>query len=541
MAKSTHNIGKPLYPEKPRFTLKFPFGLNESDTPQIGECIEGYNFDLKLDSDVLRPRAPFDLKGTATNSSEITGLLQLVKRDATQTTLVVAGSTVYLWDGGSTFTSKGTVTATALLRDTYWSLDDYLVITDLNWKNVVKKWDGTTFENLTTGLSDDLYAKYAIQYLGRMWLFNVKTSTETPHLMVASAFEDPTSYDTSARGGPATSGGSAFSTGLEAFYMLTPDLRPINGVALYQDTLIISTDHGKLFKLTGSSASDFAWVDFFDGSPAVGTETVANIGNDVVFMREGGHINLLSATQLFGDVKAYELSRWIPDSIKNLTDAITVYDKIGQRVLFFVNNEVLVLFKNLLRSDRTQLESGNSAWSKYITDDSSNFNTKAARFMYRPGTTDYSVFFGDSTGRVFDLNGEGSGDAGSSDIKLLRKSRVINNEVIDPWPYIYEILHGRVQYRRNGPFDLTLSFDWDDEYNVSSSIATLKGAPAGNFAVYFASDIYFGGDVYFSEGFVFEGKISSKGFSPTGKGPGFFLSVSADTKVQYQVDKIEFY
>jgi len=83
-------------------------GLNEAKTPDINEAAKGsYNFNLSGDSSALVPRAPFDLKGTATNAGDIRGLLQLVKRDDTETTLVQAGSVLYLWVGSSSFTSTG--------------------------------------------------------------------------------------------------------------------------------------------------------------------------------------------------------------------------------------------------------------------------------------------------------------------------------------------------------------------------------------------------------------------------------------------------
>src|ERR1700747_488877 len=153
----------------PRLIINFPYGLNENITPQPGECTEGYNFELDAFRTSMNPRLSFDLKGTAPNVGKLTGLLQLVKRDLTQTTLTVNGANVYLWDGGSTFTSKGTVTTDALLRGEYWSLGEYLVITDLNLNNVVQTWDGTTLTNMThTGIAGNLFAKFAIVHLNRV-------------------------------------------------------------------------------------------------------------------------------------------------------------------------------------------------------------------------------------------------------------------------------------------------------------------------------------------------------------------------------------
>jgi hypothetical protein len=294
--------------------LYFPGGLNELQTPNIFECGDGFNFELGLKQSKLIPRKPYDLKGTATNGLALNGLLQLVKRDNTETTLTQNGDAVYLWNGASTFTSKGTVSVNSRLRGTYWSLGDYLVITDIAKASVVKKWDGTTFSTLTTALGTDLYAKYGVVHNGRVWLFNVKTSTDTPHLMVASAFENPESYNTSLRGGPTTSGGGSFSTGLEAFYMLSPDLKPINGALVFYSQLIISTEGGRLFKLTGNTAATYKWEEYYPGSSATGDESMVDIGNDVVYMKSGGNIDRLSATQESGDV-AESRSIFPPDFI----------------------------------------------------------------------------------------------------------------------------------------------------------------------------------------------------------------------------------
>lgn len=522
--------------------LVFPGGLNEQQTPTLYECIQGYNFELGLKQSKLIPRKPIDKSGTATNAAAINGFLQLVKRDASETTLVQAGDTVYLWDGVNSFTSKGTVSSNSRLRDCYWSLGDYLVVTDTTKNTVVKKWDGTTFSTLTTGLGVSLFAKYGVVHLGRVWLANVTTSTDTPHLMVASAFEDPTSYDTtSKRGGPTTDGGGAFVTGLEAFYMLSPDLKPINGFMVFFNQLIMSTQDGLLYKLTGTSAATFKWIPYYQGSSAVSVEAMADIGNDVIYMKKGGGIDRLSTTQTSGDVAADDVSRFIPTTTKDLTASITIYDQKNQKVFFFVADKVLVLFKDLLDGEL-------SPWSVYKTQQTFMFNTNAAKYMKMPGTSVYTVYFGDSVGRIFNMNGTGTGDAGTSSIAVLRKTRYIyDGEGGDKngrgaLNLMKSVLAGLVTYRRFfDSCDLTMSFDWGDEYNESSSVITLKGAPSGSDGVYYGGGAYYGGTDYYSEGLAFAQKISSQSFSPTGKGPGCFVSASIDTVNQFQVDSVELY
>jgi hypothetical protein len=514
-------------------------GLNEQQQPDINEAYKGsFNFELKKDTNALIPRAPFDLKGTATNAGDIRGFLQLVKRDDTETTLVQAGNAVYLWDGASSFTSKGSPSATSQLRGTYWSLGDYLVITDLKKLTPVSNWNGSTFSTQTTGLGSTLYAKYGIVHHGRVWLFNVTTSTDTPHLMVASAFENPTSYDTTQRAVTGT-----FTTGLEAFYILTPDLRPINGVAkTLAGDLIISTTEGSLFKLSGSSASTYRFDNFYPGSNAVGVEAMVSMGNDVIYMRRGGNIESLVATQSYGDVAADDLSRWISTTVSGLTEAIAVYDQSNQKVLFFVSSKVLVLFKDILYGGSIVGEKGERAkaspWSIYSTLDTAGFNTSAAQYMRMPGTTAYSVYFGDSAGRIFDLNGTGTnGDAGSSDIQVIRKARLIQES--DGINFQRHITRGNVQYRRINEVSFNVELDWADEYTSNTATVLLKGPPPGDSGAFFGGSVYFGGAFYFNQGFAFADKISHQNFSFVGRGPGVFITCSSLSSKKYQVDSLE--
>lgn len=511
--------------------LLFGAGLNETGTPSVHECASGQNFDLMMNRYSLVPRKPFDKMGTAPNGSEIRGLLQLIKRSGVETTLVQAGPTVYKWDGGTTFTSVGTVSTASRLRDNYWSLDDYIVCTDLEKATVVKKWDGTTFSTLTTGLASSLYAKYSVTHLGRVWMFNVKTSTDTPHLLVASAFENPNSYDTSKRAQD-----SSFTTGSEAFYMLTPDLRPINGVVLWLGDLIISTQGGRLYKLTGSTSKDFAFVDFYARSNVVSEEAIAAVGNDVVFVREGGIVESLVSTNRYGDVATDDLSRWIPSTAKSLTSPIVVYDQTGQRVLFFQSGEVAVLFKEIVTAGAPTSENGETAplspWSVYKTTHSSGFSTSAAKHMRRPGTSDYTTFFGDSSGNVYDLDGSNlTGDGGTQAILCSRQTKVIDSP-------LNRIVRGKVRYKRQAEVDFNIDFDWADEYNSSLVTMTLTGRDSTDEG-YFGGTSYFNGTTYFNQGFEFANRPSFQTFSAIGKATAVVITVSAESYFQFEVLHVE--
>ncbi len=509
-------------------TLTFEGGLNEQDVTLVNnsECVEGYNFELGVKDTHLRPRKPFDTKGTATNASSINGFVQLIKNDDTETTLVQSADTVYEWDGASTFTSRGTVNTSSKLRGVTWTLGGYSIITDIAKLTVVKKWDGTTFSTLTTGLGADLYAKYGLVHLGRVWLFNVKAGTDTPHLLVASAFETPTSYNTTLRAKD-----SSFSTGNEAFYMVSPDLRPINGVALFYGTLVISTEGGRLWRLSGTSSLNFQWDPFYTGSSATGTETMVLTGDDILYMKVGGNIESVRSTNTYGDVKTDDVSRWIRDTVDGLTDCISVYDQKRQKVFFFAgSNNLLVFFKDMLPT-------GLSPWSVYKTDHTSSFSTNAAIYMRKPGGTDWFVYYGDSVGNIYQLEGTGVGDNGDTDINTYRRTKFIDN--LENFNPNLQQLRGRIFYRRIADVDCLMTFEWGDDYARNVCTVPLDGPPVGDGSGYFGGSSYFGGSFYWNSGFFYADRVSTKGFSPIGRGVGFGLELYLTSSQRFDIMKIE--
>ena len=445
------------------------------------------------------------------------------------------------------FTSVGTVVAPATLRDTYWSLGDYLVITDLSLNNVVKKWDGTTFGKMTTGLgATDFYAKFSVVFLNRVWYFNVIAGTTTPHLIVASKYNDPATINVTNQGGPTDVGGSGsstFPTGLEAFFLVTPDMKPINSVEVFQNFLIISTTDGQIYTLTGTDANTFQFTPYFVGSSSVSNEAMLNIGNDVIYVRKGGNINLLASRNYTGDVKSNDIARWLPDTTATITKAIVAYDQNKQKVYFFVGNKVLVLFKNVLYESSLDSASNQnlSPWGIYTTLHPSNFNTSVATYIYSPATPNnsLSVHFGDSSGNVFSMDGSGIyGDAAAYAINCSRTSRLIDVTVINPFPWQEKILFGKVQYRRQGvAVTLNASFAWSDELNTSVATINLKGIPG-----YWNYRSHWGGGSYWQQqAFVQLNAIGHQTFSPTGKGSGIYITLQTLSISNWVIDHLELF
>ena len=347
-------------------------------------------------------------------------------------------------------------------------------------------------------------------------------------MILASQFEEANVFDTTQQALPYTSSGL---TGNEAFFILSPDMRPINGAAVFFNVLVISTVDGQLFKLIGSDSTDYQFVEYYPGSAAIGDRTIVNTGNDLMWMTKGAGIDRLSTVETSGDVKADDLSRFIPDQVSGLSDGIAVYDQDRQRVHWFIANKVLTLDKNILVE-----RPGISPWTVYTTQHGSNFNTNAVSYIRVPGANTYDVYWGDSSGNVFKLNGtEGGGDAGSINVLTSRKSKqfVRENEFTD--------IIGRVEYRRKSSTLLTILIEWITNAYTERSEVTLLGPITTPTNLYWGGTTNYWGELdnYWSQVVTVSDEIvSNRGFSPAGKGDGFFITVTVDSINNFLINRI---
>lgn len=503
------------------FNLNFLAGLHTSQSPlaiDLQECAEGENFLLGLDEDVFRPRPSFDLAATVPNASPVYGFIELIKTDGSVSLLVQAGTAVYQWDGESAFTSVGTVSGSARLRGNRRStsaLDDKVIITDLNKAETVKTWNGTTFENLAHNLGGNFYAKYCMMSVERALFGNVRTTTDTPHLLVASKRSDITNLTTANR--PVSGLGDD-----DPWFLPMPDLRPINGMLTAFKQTLFSTEGpiGTIFQLTGTTAQDYALEQAFDGSGAEGDEAITPIGNDVIYGR-AGKIESMYGVNTYGDIAADDVSRWISDKIKEVKSWQMAYNqRVGRAYLWGENgNEIWVFQQSLyVPAQRSLLTPpkdpyynfGLSPWSKWTTAyGSKDFRNTAAALVRRPTDGLDVVYFGDDSGNIFLLEGVGEHDGGTADVTAYRTSAVIAGLTGS----MYDVT-GTIFYRRKSGATITLDFMWQGQEIADSSIVVT--IPANTGGAYFGGSYYFGGAVYF--GVPFAGRVLRQGpFKPSGR------------------------
>lgn len=509
--------------EENALSLKFGGGLHTRASEEdinAREAHAGQNFALDFENHQFRNRKCFDLLGTAPNGAEIRGGANLLKSDGTITMLVQAGANVYEWDGFS-FTLRGTVNASAKLRGPLTAnseLDDLVIVTDLNLSQPVMTWDGTTFATMAHNLVGDFLAKYAHLSNERAIYTNViSNGVATPHMIVGSTRGDYKTLSISDRPSSALNEG-------DPFFLLSPDLRGLNGIVEAFGVTAFSTEKGSIFKLTGSSAKDFAIGGLYPGSGASGDESLTYVGNDIVYGR-AGRIESLSSTDRFGDVSTDDLSRQILHDIEDYTGWTIVYNDRLNRTYMFPDGqgECWAFYPEMLTIDL-------SPWSKWKTQHSSGFLPTFVMDMLDPVDGLKYVYFGDSTGNFYRLEGSGAnGDAGSSAIVTTFRSRLFSA----PLNQSMHDIEGFVKYRAGDAFTMTISLLFAGE-SVFNQVITVSASGV----VYPA----YGGSLYYNDGNYyaaqFAGRLVRQPVDFPGKSNEFQVEIEVESTSNIEINEI---
>jgi hypothetical protein len=484
------------------FRLRFGGGVNSRASPadiDAMECSEGENFLLDFRNNGLRNRPPFDLVATAPNSGRINGFASLLTPDGLVSLLVQADNDVYDWDGATGFTDVGDVNPGARLRgrlEANFNPTNQVIITDLALIDPVFTWDGLNFEEMPHNLNGQLKAKYCTVMKERAWFGNVHDNgTDTPHMLLASKFNDPGVLSDSAEA-PASAAGDS-----DPVFILAPDLHPINGLVGAFGVLVVSTDEGSMFKVLNRVSSQLSIDEFYPRSGAQGDESVVFIGNDVAFGRRGA-IETLSDTDQFGDVQVDDLSSPIFDQLTTVNNWVNVYNSRTFTGYFFPRgkSETHVLHKPLVATDL-------SPWSKMTTQHALAMRPTAVMNALDPLDGLEYVFMGDESGNIYRMEGTGvSGDGGSANIKTTRLSPLLEMPLNEQ---AYDIT-GWVRYKKQDvAATLTLTFEHNGMSVFDGTItipipardlgSVYKGSAGAGAAVYYkgsagvADSAYYGG------------------------------------------------
>lgn len=502
--------------------LKFGGGLNtRTPADQINEreIALGKNFALDLDDFDLRPRLPFDLAGTVPNAGIIYGFAQLIDRDGKISTLVQGGTTVYQWDGENAFTSVGSVNSGTRIRGTLDAntFDDICLVADLGKKTELLEWDGTNLTAAVMSTGQQFFTKYAHVAHDRAFYSNVISGIDVPSVIAASAVNDH--RDITIELGPNESRGED-----DSFFITAPDGRPINGSLEAFGRTIFSSNGGRIYQLTGSNTQDFSIESLFPRSSASGDEPIVFTGSDVLYGRRG-RIESLIGTQNFGDVELDDPSRQIFPSIKNVKSWDINFDPLRKIAYCWPEGQATVwVFYSSVKN--------RSPWSPWITDHANEFIKTASMSMINPVTGLDDVFWGDSTGKIFRMQGAGAGDGGTTDIVTQTISKVFSAP-LDALAYDVE---GYVRYNPVAhPVTFDISILWGGTKILETeahSVAVKK--PDG--AIYYSNQAYYSGNSYY--GSTFGGKFIRERFTPRGSSEELQIQIEATTSSTFEINEI---
>lgn len=502
--------------------LQFGGGIHSrasEDQINTRECSAGQNFVLTPGNSEFKPRPPFDLVGTLPNGAEVRGFATLAKTDGTYSMLIQGADKVYSWDGLSTFTEVGTCEATAKLRgprQANWALDDKVIISDLNLVDEIKEWDGTTFQETTFLQSDKstpfgaLRSRYARVVDERLILANIHESSQAfEHVLVGSERGDYTVISTGDR--PASSLSEE-----DPWFLPTPQLRPINGLAEAYGVVVVSQEKGAFEKLTGSSAKDYALEKFFHGSAAAGREAVTETDDDVFYGR-GGRIESLQATDQFGDVELADPSFHITPDIESYSSWSVHFNPRLRRLYCFPSGE-----SECWVSQIDMLQGELSSWAKWTTQHPMAMQPTASMVCYDPQDGLEYLFMGDASGNVYRMEGSGlNGDGGTASIKSSRRS-VLFSAPVDS--QVYDI-DGWLKHRKNLALSMEICIKYSGEHvhDVSKTLSLTEV----DFSNAYSASSYYGGNFYY--GAQFENRFIRKRFTAPGQSNDVQVELEADT------------
>ena len=276
--------------------------------------------------------------------------------------------------------------------------------------------------------------------------------------------------------------------------------------------------------------TDFAIDSLYLGSAAKGDEAISNIGNDIVYGREGA-IESLSGVDAFGDTITDDLSRWIQPDIDDVTAWTIVYDRRKQRVFCFPDGvgEVHVMHKPILAGNQY------SPWSKWTTTHSIDFSPAAVWQMKDPTDGTDRVFMGDMSGNIYKFDGSGGQDGGAEDITAFRVSGVYKTAFTQ-----ISNVTGWVDYQKQPAADtLNLTFQHGGQNLFDQTIdVTLLAQQIS--AVY-------GGAYYYNNvdttnaahyGVAFERRLARRTYSAAGQSSEFQVKASVTGSVDFRIDEI---
>ena len=179
----------------------------------------------------------------------------------------------------------------------------------------------------------------------------------------------------------------------------------ITGLIVFRDLLIIFTER-TINQLTGNTISDFVLQPVTRNVGCVSTDTIQEMGGDVIFLGSDG-LRLFGLTDRVGDFNLGLVSKPIQREMTDLIascssfSSVVIRQKSQYRLLGFSNNISAASSKGVLGTQMTSDNTGNIAWAEltgfkaYVSDSYYDNNIETVLFANADGYV-YQMESGDS-------------------------------------------------------------------------------------------------------------------------------------------------
>ena len=240
----------------------------------------------------------------------------------------------------------------------------------------------------------------------------------------------------------------------------------ITGLSVFREQLIIFTEKS-IFKLTGTSLSNFVLAAITLDIGCIDGDTIQEIGGDIMFLTEDG-LRLLSATDRIGDFGLGVVSKTIQDVMTkfiasaSLFSSVVVRSKSQYRVFSFNPNVIGSASKGIIGTQFSPQGGEQMAWSEIRGMEVFAASSKVV-------DSREVIVFSSNTGILFKMEDGNSFDGSNISAEYLSPFLPLN----DPRTrkaiykvYLYTDPVGSVN------FDFNLKFDYDELNSVQPELIT---------------------------------------------------------------------
>lgn len=263
----------------------------------------------------------------------------------------------------------------------------------------------------------------------------------------------------------------------------------ITGLIVFRDKLIIFTEN-TIHQITGASQADFTKVVISNEVGCVYSDTIQEVGGDIVFLGPDG-VRFLGATARIGDFNLSLASKKIQDDVTTITGAytkfcsVTLRSKSQYRLMAFVSSQTDAEGDGFIGTQKMEQEAMGFDWS-------TTKGIHAYRASEGVGGGESTALFVGKTGYVYRLDSGNDFDGTAISSYFFTPFMSLNDPVIRKT--LYKITS---YYDPEATFTGTLTprFDLDIPSKIQPPAIPISGG--GSF-VYYGATTYgtgtFGGD-----------------------------------------------